>query len=121
MIHIYLKLLAIGRQKKIDLCCVLRNYITLTMSVIQVTGQQSSKVIASKKMRCARFIALTAKQRAKGFFNESRKTGKLTALALDAPAKTAARHALATQKRKQQKRGAASHWKKRHLILRPKK
>jgi len=27
-----------------------------------------------------RFIALTAKQRAKGFFNESRKTGKLTAL-----------------------------------------
>jgi hypothetical protein len=33
----------------------------------------------------ARFIALTAKQRAKGFFNESRKTGKLTALALDAP------------------------------------
>jgi hypothetical protein len=99
---------------------VLANYITLTMSVIQVTSQQSSKVIASKKMR-ARFIALTAKQRAKGFFNESRKTGKLTALALDAPAKTAARHALATQKRKQQKRGAASHWKKRHLILRPKK
>jgi hypothetical protein len=61
------------------------------MSVIQVTGQQSSKVIASKKMRGARFIALTAEQRAKGFFNESRKTGKLTALTLDAPAKTVAR------------------------------
>lgn len=55
-----------------------------------------------------RFIALTAKQRAKGFFNEARKTGKLTALVENSM------HSLSS--RKNANRGAAVEKAPPHFI-----